>query len=97
MRGIPIGYSSPLTMTDKSSKIKRGGKGDASVLQPTMITCVPLMLDRIYKAIQDKFESGPSLVKMLFNLSIEYKIKWFQRGYNTPIINRYCLLTRKQE
>jgi long-chain acyl-CoA synthetase len=40
--GIPIGYSSPLTMTDKSSKIKRGSKGDASVLKPTVMACVPV-------------------------------------------------------
>ena len=47
--GIPIGYSSALTMTDTSSKIKRGSKGDASVLRPTILASVPLILDRIYK------------------------------------------------
>jgi len=40
--GIPIGYSSPLTMTDKSSKIKRGSKGDASILKPTVMAAVPV-------------------------------------------------------
>jgi len=47
--GIPIGYSTALTMTDNSSKIKRGSQGDASVLRPTIIASVPLILDRIYK------------------------------------------------
>jgi len=88
LHGIPIGYSTPLTMTDKSTKIKRGCKGDASVLQPTMITSVPLMLDRIYKAIQDKFETGPSILKMIFDVAIQYKIRWYDRGYSTPIIDR---------
>ena len=29
--------------------VKRGAKGDATVLQPTILFCVPLILDRIYK------------------------------------------------
>ena len=47
--GVSIGYSNPNTLTDKSTMIKKGGKGDASVLQPTFMACVPLILDRIYK------------------------------------------------
>lgn len=85
--GIPIGYSNPLTMTDKSSKIKRGSKGDATVLKPTIIASVPLILDRIYKNIQEKVESGPPIKKAIFDMAMEYKLKWFQQGYNTPIIN----------
>ena len=86
--GIPIGYSSPLTLTDKSSKIKRGCKGDASILKPTILASVPLVLDRIYKSIQLNFDKGPSITKLVFELAIEYKIHWFNQGYNTPIINR---------
>ncbi|XP_057366617.1 long-chain-fatty-acid--CoA ligase 4-like isoform X3 [Daphnia carinata] len=85
--GIPIGYSNPLTMTDKSSKIKRGSKGDASVLKPTIIASVPLILDRIYKSIQDKVASGSNMKKAIFDLAMQYKLDWFQRGYDTPIIN----------
>lgn len=40
--GIAIGYSSALTMIDSSSKIKKGTKGDASVLHPTCMTSVPV-------------------------------------------------------
>lgn len=42
LNGVPIGYSSPLTLIDSSSKIQRGSKGDASVLQPTCLTAVPV-------------------------------------------------------
>ena len=42
LTGVPIGYSSPLTMIDSSSKIQRGSKGDASVLHPTCLTAVPV-------------------------------------------------------
>ena len=45
--GIPIGYSSPLTMTDKSSKIKRGSKGDASILKPTVMASVPVSIYQV--------------------------------------------------
>lgn len=40
--GVPIGYSTPLTMLDSSSKIMKGTKGDATILQPTCITTVPV-------------------------------------------------------
>lgn len=40
--GVSIGYSTPLTMIDSASKIKRGTKGDASVLHPTCLTAVPV-------------------------------------------------------
>lgn len=40
--GVSIGYSTPLTMIDTGSKIKKGSKGDASVLHPTCLTAVPV-------------------------------------------------------
>lgn len=40
--GVAIGYSSPTTMIDSASKIKKGTKGDASVLRPTCMTSVPV-------------------------------------------------------
>lgn len=50
LAGVPIGYSTPTTLTDSSSKIKRGCKGDASVLKPTAMTSVPVS-DLIYQNI----------------------------------------------
>lgn len=44
LNGIPIGYSSPTTMIDSSSKIQKGSKGDASVLHPTCLTAVPVII-----------------------------------------------------
>ena len=44
--GIKVGYSNPNTMTDMSTKVRKGSKGDASVLKPTMMCAVPLILDR---------------------------------------------------
>ena len=36
-------------MMDSSSMIKKGFKGDATLLRPTFMAGVPLILDRIYK------------------------------------------------
>lgn len=44
LTGVSIGYSTPLTLIDTSSKIMRGCKGDASVLRPTCMTTVPVRL-----------------------------------------------------
>uniref|UniRef100_A0AAY5KS58 long-chain-fatty-acid--CoA ligase n=1 Tax=Esox lucius TaxID=8010 RepID=A0AAY5KS58_ESOLU len=40
--GCRIGYSSPQTLSDQSTKIKRGSKGDSSVLKPTLMAAVPV-------------------------------------------------------
>ena len=42
--GASIGYSSPLTLSDRSSRIKSGTKGDCSVLRPTLMACVPVSI-----------------------------------------------------
>jgi len=86
--GIPIGYSSALTMTDTSGKIKKGAKGDASILQPTCLTVVPLILDRVYKGIQEKIAAGSPLSQAAFKYFYNYKLKWYYRGFDTPLVNK---------
>ena len=50
--GVPIGYSSTKTFTDTGTGVARGSRGDASVLRPSVVCVVPLVLDSIYKGIQ---------------------------------------------
>lgn len=52
--GCAIGYGSPLTLTDTSNKIKRGTKGDATALVPTVMTAVPAILDRVREGVLKK-------------------------------------------
>ena len=52
--GCAIGYSSILTLTDSSSKIKQGTKGDANVLKPTLMAAVPAIVDRIRDGVVKK-------------------------------------------
>lgn len=55
LTGVSIGYSSPLTMLDSSSKIKKGTKGDALVLRPTCMTSVPVSSNTPQKCSTDLF------------------------------------------
>lgn len=88
LTGVPIGYSTPLTLIDSSSKIMKGCKGDATVLKPTCMTTVPLILDRLTKGINDKVNAGSAFQKALFKYCYNYKVKWTSQGYQTPLIDR---------
>ncbi|XP_035218084.1 long-chain-fatty-acid--CoA ligase 4-like isoform X3 [Stegodyphus dumicola] len=86
--GVPFGYSSPHTMTDKSTAIMPGCKGDASLLKPTILTAVPLMLDRIRKGVTEVTNSKGPFAKEFFKFAMQYKKFWYKKGFNTPILNR---------
>ena len=86
--GIPIGYSSPHTLTDNSLKIIKGEKGDISVLQPTVMIAVPIILDRLYKGIRLNVKNKGDLFETFFNSCIRYKKEWQHRGFDTPIMNK---------
>eukprot|EP00088_Acartia_fossae_P061730 TRINITY_DN7423_c2_g1_i1.p1 TRINITY_DN7423_c2_g1~~TRINITY_DN7423_c2_g1_i1.p1 ORF type:complete len:710 (-),score=189.52 TRINITY_DN7423_c2_g1_i1:200-2329(-) len=88
MFGVPVGYSSPNTMTDMSTKVKRGEKGDASVLKPTMMCVVPLILDRIYKNIIDSVNKRGNNFQKVFEFCYRYKLYWTRSGKTTPIVDR---------
>jgi len=86
--GVKIGYSSSLTLTSKSSKVKAGCKGDANILKPTLMCAVPLILERIYKSIADTMHRQGWFVEQLFHYLVAYKMKWQDRGFDTPLLNK---------
>jgi len=88
MFGVPVGYSSPNTMTDMSTKVKKGQKGDASVLKPTMMCTVPLILDRIYKNIMDSVTKRGTNFQKAFEFCYRYKLYWSRAGMTTPLVDR---------
>ena len=88
MSGVAIGYSGPNTLTDKSTMIKRGGSGDATMLRPTVMFCVPLILDRIYKGVTEQIRRKSSFVQDLVNMCINYRLECINRGEITPIMDR---------
>ena len=85
--GGPVGYSSPHTMTDLSAKVRKGQKGDASVLKPTIMCVVPLILDRIYKNIIQKVSQRGNSFEHAFDLLYNYKLYWTKRNKSTPILD----------
>ncbi|UYV70607.1 ACSL4 [Cordylochernes scorpioides] len=85
--GVPLGYSSPQTLTDRSTGIKRGLRGDASVLRPTIVAAVPLVLDRIRKGVMEVVNRKPILSQKLFRFGMAYKRFWVQCGFQTPLLD----------
>ncbi|XP_013878710.1 long-chain-fatty-acid--CoA ligase 3b [Austrofundulus limnaeus] len=83
--GCRIGYSSPQTLADQSSKIKKGSKGDTSVLKPTLMAAVPEIMDRIYKNVMTKVDEMSKFQKTLFALAYNYKMEQISKGYSTPL------------
>ncbi|XP_034038799.1 long-chain-fatty-acid--CoA ligase 3b [Thalassophryne amazonica] len=87
--GCRIGYSSPHTLADQSTKIKKGSKGDATVLKPTLMASVPEIMDRIYKNVMTKVEEMSKFQKTLFVLAYNYKLEQVSKGYSTPLCDRF--------
>ncbi|XP_013792775.2 long chain acyl-CoA synthetase 8-like, partial [Limulus polyphemus] len=94
--GIPIGYSSPQTMTDKSTAVKSGCQGDASLLKPTIIMSVPLVLDRIRKSVLEIVERKGDFAKAFFKFVIKYKLWWMSKGFRTPLLDRIVFKSVRQ-
>uniref|UniRef100_A0A668AG24 long-chain-fatty-acid--CoA ligase n=1 Tax=Myripristis murdjan TaxID=586833 RepID=A0A668AG24_9TELE len=94
--GCRIGYSSPQTLADQSTKIKKGSKGDTSVLQPTLMAAVPVrqdqikteIMDRIYKNVMTKVEEMNHVQRTLFTLAYNYKLEQLAKGYSTPLCDK---------
>lgn len=86
--GVRIGYSSPLTLTDASSKVKRGCKGDVRVLKPSLMAAVPVIMDRLYKGIWELTNSKGLFWKAIFETAYEYKRHKYMNGLDTPFFNR---------
>nr|XP_010930884.1 long chain acyl-CoA synthetase 9, chloroplastic [Elaeis guineensis]XP_010930885.1 long chain acyl-CoA synthetase 9, chloroplastic [Elaeis guineensis] len=80
--GSSIGYGSPLTLTDTSNKIKKGTKGDASILGPTLLASVPAILDRVRDGVWKNVDAKGGLSKKLFDIAYNRRLaaingSWF--------------------
>ncbi|XP_073216045.1 fatty acid CoA ligase Acsl3 isoform X4 [Lepidochelys kempii] len=77
----------------KSSKIKKGSKGDVTMLRPTLMASVPEIMDRIYKNVMNKVNEMTSFQRNLFILAYNYKMEQISNGYTTPLCD--SLIFRK--
>jgi len=78
-QGAKIGYGSPHTLTDAGVKLARGQTGDAPLLQPTLMTFAPAVLDKVYSALKAKTSDG-GLQGGAFNAALNHGYKKYDRG-----------------
>ncbi|CAJ0575910.1 unnamed protein product, partial [Mesorhabditis spiculigera] len=88
IKGTKIGYSSAQTLFDRAPKIPKGHKGDTSELKPTLMACVPAVMDRIYKAVVDDVNSRSPLFREVFKCMYERKRSRYEEGYKTLLLNK---------
>lgn len=93
--GVKIGYSSPFTLTDQGTALLPGVIGDATLLKPTCMIAVPLLLNRIRKAIELALSQKGCLAQGLFDFALPYKSYWRKKGFSTPILNRIVFWNTK--
>lgn len=74
-----------------------GQLGDFRLINPSVIVVVPLVLERIQKEIYAKLNQRGSLAAPLFTYFMDYKNRWFQRGFQTPIIDYFICNKIRQE
>lgn len=80
--GIPVGYSSPFTLTDKSPQVAAGCAGDAQILKPGAIVGVPMILDRIRKGINEQISTRSPLFQKLFKVRVARVFVYYSRDRN---------------
>ncbi|KAL5971795.1 Long-chain-fatty-acid--CoA ligase 4 [Taenia solium] len=91
---IPIGFSNPQTLTGTSTRIKKGAcQGDINVLKPTLFATVPIVLDRIAKAVWEKVKEGGPLMEAIFHFAYDYKCRRLHTGFPSFLVN--LLIFRK--
>ena len=86
--GIRIGYSTPQTIVDTSTAIKRGQKGDLRILKPTIMAAVPLILERFAKAVREKISKTSWIQQTIFNQAFQYKLEKVRKGRSTFFLDR---------
>jgi long-chain acyl-CoA synthetase len=87
-RGTRIGYSSAQTLFDRAPKIQKGSKGDCAALKPTLMACVPAVMDRIFKAVTDEVKQSNVIARELFRICYERKRARYEEGYRSLVMNR---------
>jgi len=95
LNGIRVGYGSTLTISDKSSRIKKGSKGDASELRPTVMPAVPEISERIRKAVMAGVAEMNPFRRVLFNFAYKYKLHHKKRNMPTPLFDKFLFSKTK--
>ncbi|KAE9446475.1 hypothetical protein C3L33_21626, partial [Rhododendron williamsianum] len=68
-KDVYLAYLPLAHILELAAEIKRGTKGDASMLRPTLMTAVPAILDRVRDGVLKKVDATGGLSKRLFDLA----------------------------
>lgn len=85
--GIPVGYSSPFTITDVSTGILKGEIGDLRVLNPSIMHSVPAVLERLSKAVKSKIKIKSPFFQTFFDIAFKQKLNMKQRNIDTKLLD----------
>lgn len=85
---VPVGYGAPLTLLDNSSKVKRGTKGDVAALRPTLMACVPTIIDRLHKTVWETVNDAGPLVREFFKWALQFKTRRLTYGFHSVLMDR---------
>lgn len=88
VHGVKFGFATPLTLTDKSPGLQLGQIGDLTILKPTVMIIVPLILDRVVQGIKQALKAQSLFKEELVTYLIKYKSFWQRRQYETPIVDK---------
>jgi len=88
INGVKIAFSSPQTISDTSTAIKRGQKGDLRVLKPTIMAAVPVVLERLSKTVIEKISKTSWFTQLLFKMFYDYKLISYRNGRSTRLLDR---------
>lgn len=78
--GVKIGYATPFTLNESAPGLADGEICDLKLLKPTVMTTVPLVLDRMQKEIYAKLDRRTPFSRGIFDFLIDYKAFWLQKG-----------------
>ena len=81
-------FGSPFTLTENSPSTVVGEPGDINVARPEFMGVVPLILIKIKSAIEKKVASKGIAFKKFFDGCVQYKVKWTNKGFSTPILDK---------
>lgn len=88
MYGLRIGYSSPQTIADNSTAIKKGQKGDLRILKPRIMAAVPIVLERLSKTVYEKLSQTSWFTQTLFKMAYKQKLEYFRAKRSTRLLDR---------
>ncbi|KII62724.1 Long-chain-fatty-acid--CoA ligase 3 [Thelohanellus kitauei] len=84
-----IGYSSPGTLIQSSPMLSPSSVSDLSLLQPTRMVVVPLVLERIMTNFQLKLQKLPRMKRLIFQTLYNVKASHITKGYSTKYLDRF--------